>query len=185
MAEEFDLKETPFNPRIMETFLEFARRQKEANKADHGGAKVECRRCGDCCTWNFYKVQVSDKLIKELKSRDSDPHGYWILGDHILNFYLIFWDGEADEPCRTMRFTGPIGEDYYQFHKVSNRRQGYWVIAPDNWILLYSPNKCVNLLYDKDGLAMCKVYENRPKICRGYFCGRYPVIPKENNIMVL
>ena len=178
MSEEFDLASQPFNPRVMETFTDFIRRQKEET-VTHKGKKVKCIGCGDCCTWNFYKVQVSPKVIKDLKVHEQDPHGYWIMGDHILHFYQVFFDepNYANPPekfpvaenCKFMHFAGPIGDDYYQFQKEGNRRHGYWVVAPDNWIVLYSVNKCQHVTAD----MKCGIYETRPKVCRGYYCGRY------------
>jgi Fe-S-cluster containining protein len=173
--DEFDPSKLPANPFLMESFLEFIRRQKEATKI-HKGKPVKCIGCGDCCTYNYYKMQVSPQLVKDLRAKKKYPHGHWVLANRAMHLFLTFWDGDDDEPVRTMRFTGPIGADYYEFHKVSGRRDGYWVLNEDGWICCYSPDKCQHLTDD----MKCEVYATRPKICRGYYCGRYLVNPDDD-----
>jgi hypothetical protein len=119
-------------------------------------------------------MHLMGDIVKEMRSRDRDPHGWWILGDHVLNLYIPYWTpGGGDDKVATTRFTGPISDDYYEFHKVTNRRHGYWTLSQDNWVCCYSPNYCVHLGYDAEHLATCDVYATRPRICSAYFCGRH------------
>lgn len=79
--------------------------------------------------------------------------------------------------CCTMAFIGlhsvKKGEDrqelarWLAFHNCRMK----WMSTDEGQILLTGiPLICKHLGYNKDGIAFCKIYENRPVICREHKC---------------
>lgn len=166
---DFDMEELPFNPKINETVVEFLSRQRVMPGPDpDGDIKYECRRCGDCCQWFFYKLNVPQDLADQLNMRFKDPHGYWVLSDKLQCYMPV---GPGEPGAEIFHFSGNLPEGHYDYCVVSGRRWGYWVLEEADKVVVYSPAKCTRLVGDN----FCEIYKERPDICRAYQCGRYPV----------
>lgn len=65
------------------------------------------------------------------------------------------------------------GEDHQEFGKwlAFHRCDPKWMQTEEGEVLLVKiPLVCKHLSYDKDGIASCKIYDERPKICRDHEC---------------
>lgn len=164
---DFDMVELPFNPKMNETVVEFLNRQGIMSSPDPD-LKYECRRCGDCCRWFYYKLIVPQDLADQLYMRFEAPHGYWVLTDK-LQCYMPVRPGEPD--AQIFHFEGNLPEGHVDYCVTAGRRWGYWVLEEKDKVVVYSPVKCIHLVDEN----VCDIYEDRPDICRAYQCGRYPV----------
>lgn len=82
--------------------------------------------------------------------------------------------------CCTMAFIGlhsiKKGEDKQEFaqwlayHQCGVR----WMQTDesDQVLLVKIPIVCKHLSYNNAGIASCKIYEDRPRICRDHLCGK-------------
>ncbi len=181
--EDFNKEVLPYNPILMETVHDFLEKQKEATKAAHGKySEFECRGCGDCCVYNYYGMNVDSSLMDKLYTTGlKDFYGYWILtraeedpgmGTQLHCYMPI--PGAKKKELRMFHFSGNLSPDQYDFLIFSGRRHGYWVMRDDGKLLIYNPAKCIHY---EEGLG-CDAYDKRPKVCRIYFCGRYPKAPE-------
>lgn len=173
MAEEYR-EDNPGNPRLMDTFRDYTERLKKfvTGTIWPPGTKFECRGCGDCCTWHYYKFPIDKALKDHLLSMMPEPHGFWLLLDDHLRIELPVWNQAKNGEIPKFFVKGTIPENHLTFHKVTGRRHGYWVLY-ESTIIVYSPVSCIHL--NEEGL--CDIYEERPRVCRQYLCGKYPVIP--------
>jgi Fe-S-cluster containining protein len=67
------------------------------------------------------------------------------------------------------------GEDHQEFGKwlAFHHCTPRWMPTDDGEVLLVKiPLVCKHLSYDNDGLAGCKIYEKRPKICQDHKCNK-------------
>ena len=175
---DLDEKEIPFNPKLTETVVEFLRRQRiMAGPEDFPeGTEFECRRCGDCCRWNYYFLDAPQSLIDQLYMVGPRyPHGYWvlILADEVepLNMYMPTWNPSVDE-AKMFHFGGNIPEKHKRFCRRTGRTHGYWVLNDAGKISVYCPSPCEHLTENN----LCAIYSHRPEVCREYMCARYPII---------
>jgi Fe-S-cluster containining protein len=171
MTEEFDVENQPGNPRLMDTFEQYVGRLKRfVTKTQWPpGTKFDCVGCGDCCTWHFYKFKAPADLGDELRSHLREPHGWWVLVDEGLRLTMLLEGGE------TFWFKGKLPPAHLEFHKVTGRHHGYWVLNKEGMIVCYSPVSCIHL----NDEMRCDIYEDRPRVCRMYYCGKYPILPEE------
>jgi len=79
VVEEFDLERLPGNPRICETVAEFLMRNRKFVSHWPPGIEYECKKCGECCTWNFIIMNMDEELTSTLRKRAKYPHGSWIV----------------------------------------------------------------------------------------------------------
>lgn len=158
----------PFNPKLNETVVEFLSRQRIAGKRDPD-KEYECRRCADCCRWNYYKLDAGQKLVDQLYMLGPKrPHGYWVLLDN-LHCYMPVRPGEKD--ATLFHFEGKIPDSQISFSRRTGRTWGYWVLDDDDKVVMYCPIECRHLTENN----LCAIYNDRPQVCRDYLCGRYPV----------
>lgn len=164
-GEEFDMERLPGNPRMneaVETFL--LRQRKFIGKLDFPpGTKFECIGCGDCCKWNFFILNTDLDLIGKLRELTKYPHGSWT---------LIEPKRIRVEMPPGFVFMGNIPQDQSEFIMRTGRRWGYWVLNERGKVVLYNPTPCIHLLEDNS----CGIYDDRPRVCKAYFCGRHPII---------
>jgi len=171
MNEEFDIKDNPGNPRINEIFVDYADKLREQGEQEtKEGVEYECRGCGDCCTWYFYKFDIPLELVAELRSHMVNPHGYWMFVDNAFEVTMPLWKKYKEgKPIPAFRFRGQLPPKHIDFHKVTGRLHGYWVLNDEDLIVNYSPVACIHL----NKSMKCGIYAKRPKICREYYCGKY------------
>lgn len=165
MAEEFDLERLPGNPRMCETVRDFLTRQRKfmGRTKWPPGTKFECHGCADCCRWYFIILNTDDKLAEELITRVKYPHGFWVLMPE--NRLKVQMPG--------FFFFGNIPSDQREFITVTGRTWGYWVLNKKRGKpVIYTPTPCIHLTDENK----CEIYEERPRVCKVYFCGRYPII---------
>lgn len=173
--DEKDL-ELPGHPCLQETVTEFLRRQKELlSKAPEFKAEAyECRRCGDCCEYNFYALKIQSKLLKQLYTLAVYPHGYWVIIEDKIHCYMPVWSREAKSDL--LHFDGYLPKDHIEFLSRTGRRHGYWVLDTEKErIMIYNPVPCEQFIKNIENKAACSIYSDRPQICRDYTCGRYPI----------
>lgn len=178
--EEYDPKQLPGNPKLLKDVFEFLEERKKEVRI-YAEGEHECHRCGDCCKWNYFILNIPSEIMDLLyKTPPKYYHGYWIvtfaretpdMGTKLNLFMPI--PQAAEEGQRMFFFSGDLPRPYLDFLNTTGRRHGYWVMQSDGKIVVYSPSPCEHL--EDDGL--CGIYEERPQICRNYTCGRYPVMP--------
>lgn len=163
------------NPCLQETVRSFLERQKKMLSEDpkFKAEKYECRRCGDCCMWNYYVLDITTepKLLDQLYMLAKYPHGYWVLVQDKIILYMPFWSKKQNG---SLDFEGNLPDKHIEHLTKTGRMHGYWVLDKNDKILVYNPVPCVHLIKDGD-LYACAIYEDRPQVCRSYICGRYPV----------
>ena len=164
MAEEFDLEQLPGNPRMLEVVTDFLMRQRKLVSQTEWppGTEFECKRCGSCCTWFFMFLVVDEELNVELRKRVKYPHGSWIMEG-----------GQISRQMPGYAFTGNIPVDQAEYMTKAGRHWGYWVLNAAGKVAVYNPTPCIHLVDGK-----CAIYEDRPSICKKYFCRRYPISEK-------
>ena len=168
-----DEENQPFNAVLNETVAEFLEKQKaKLRKILPEDGKYECRRCGDCCKWNYYHLNIDNQnLIDKLYMEGTKmPHGYWVLIEGKMNFYMPTWKGKKNK-SKLVHFDGALPPKHTEFLKVTGRMHGYWVLNKNDKVVVYSPTPCEHLTKKN----MCRIYAKRPEICKDYLCGRYPV----------
>lgn len=157
----------------METFREFVHRQRKfvTQIKWPPGTRFECRRCGDCCTWNFWNFRVPLETLELIKRESkSSTHGNWILLKNRLRCALPIRVDENE--YKEFIFSGLLPPDHLEFLEVTGRFHGYWVLNENDRIVVYSPVKCIHLTDE----GLCGIYMDRPRVCQVYICRRYPVI---------
>lgn len=176
MFDEIDLneEELPFNPILNMTVAEFLDEQKVASGRDPD-AKYECRRCGDCCKWNYFNLIPPQTLIDQIYMVGPKyPHGYWVLIRGVdrdsLHLYMPTWTPREGE-AKLFHFEGNIPLKHIDFFWRTGRTHGYWVLNKKEKIVVYCPCICQHLTED----GLCSIYEDRPLVCQEYLCGRYPM----------
>jgi Fe-S-cluster containining protein len=169
MSEEFD-EENEGNPRLMDTFEEYIARLKKFVTTTQWppGTKFDCVGCGDCCTWHFYKFKAPADLQDELKSHMPEPHGYWAVQEEGLRLTM-----PLKEEGKAFWFKGKLPPSHLELHKVTGRLHGYWVLNKKGMIVNYSPVSCIHL----NEKNRCDIYDDRPRVCQQYYCGKYPILP--------
>ena len=174
-GDDFNEEALPFNPILMQTVHDFLEEQKKATKQVHGThpyEDFECKRCGDCCSYNYYTITIDPGLREMFNTTGKrDFYGYWILIEDPamgtnLHFYMPIPEAKQKE-LRMFQFSGKLTEEHHEFLKVRGRH-GYWVLREDGKLIAYNPSPCPHL-----ERGLCAIYEKRPKICRSYTCGRY------------
>ena len=73
--------------------------------------------------------------------------------------------------CLYAKFTLPVAPDisrdmarWYQMH-------GCACVIKDDYIRVMIPYICQNLAFDPESnMSICKIYEDRPQICKDYLC---------------
>uniref|UniRef100_A0A6M3LZ21 Putative zinc-or iron-chelating protein n=1 Tax=viral metagenome TaxID=1070528 RepID=A0A6M3LZ21_9ZZZZ len=164
--------ELPGNPCLQETVADFLRRQKSMLSEDLGQDSdgYECKRCGDCCTWNYYVLDINDpKLLDSLYMLAKYPHGYWRLDQKKIRMYMPFSKNGL------MDFDGVLPDKHIEHLTKTGRMHGYWVLDTKNdKILVYNPVPCLQLAKDGDQYY-CIIYKDRPQVCKDYSCRRYPI----------
>lgn len=176
--EDLDEKNQPSNPKLSETVHQFLMRQRELADQQKYPPETEfdCIRCGDCCRYNFYHLNVNDRrLLDQLYMLNENPHGYWVLmDDGKLAGYMPIWVKSAKAPM--LSFDGPLPKEHIDFLMRTGRRHGYWVLAKEiDEIVIYNPAPCHHFVDNKLGPTSCAIYFNRPEICKMYSCRRYPI----------
>lgn len=174
-TEDLDEVNQPANPKLNETVHQFLLRQKQlADERKYPTATIfRCIRCGDCCRYNYYHMNVSEKgLLDKLYMLNKFPNGYWVLTDGgKLCGYMPLWDNPKSN---MLSFDGPLPEGHIDFLTRTGRRHGYWILAKETEeMVIYTPVPCVHLINGDP--ASCGIYENRPEICKNYSCRRYPL----------
>lgn len=173
-VEEFDLENAPQNPRLLFTFRQFIQWQKEKlEKHWPEGIEFECRKCADCCTWNYFFFQSdSEDLIRMTHDvGGSNPHGWWVLTGDNLRLWLPRRAVETEtKEVPVLSFDGRLPDKHLDFLRTTGRRHGYWVMNKADDYVIYSPTPCQHL--QENGL--CAIYEDRPQVCRDYSCKRFP-----------
>jgi len=169
MSEEYD-PDNAGNPRLMETFDQYVGRLRRFVKQTEWppGTKMDCIGCGDCCTWHFWKFKAPADLRDELHKHMVEPHGNWAVVEGALKLTMPLGEGRA------FFFKGDLPPNHLEFHLVTGRHHGYWVLNKEGMVVNYSPVSCIHL--DED--MMCDIYETRPRVCRMYYCGKYPILPE-------
>lgn len=171
MFDEPDLneKELPFNPILNETVVEFLSRQRIACEPDPDKV-YGCVKCGDCCRWNYYKLDAGTKLVDQLYMHGPKrPHGYWVLMENSLHCYMPVKPGTKE--ATMFHYEGNIPQVHVDFCKRTGRTWGYWVLDDEDKAVIYCPMECQQLTENN----LCAIYEDRPQVCRDYLCGRHPV----------
>ena len=90
------------------------------------------------------------------------PHGSWTL----------------IEPKRIrvempgVSFMGNIPPNQSDFIMRTGRRWGYWTLNARDKVVLYNPTPCIH--HTEEG--RCGIYDERPRVCKVYFCRRHPII---------
>ena len=179
-SDDLDHNEQPYNPRINESIHDFLEAQgKEAKRRKEiPGAKFSCHRCGDCCRYYYFHLDPPRDLIQIIVGDgEATPHGAWVMvkepGDkeEKIRLTMPVWNKKpVDGKIPMLDFKGNLEKDVIEFLKATRRRHGYWVLNKNDDIVVYSPSYCGQLV----GKNRCKIYNNRPKVCRNYFCGRHP-----------
>lgn len=164
-AEDFDLDFLTGNPAICETVGEFLQRRRElvTEAKWPEGTKFRCEKCGDCCNWNYLILNVDEELNALLRGMVKYPHGSWVMED----------PGHIAVSMPGFTFTGNIPPSQTDYIMRTGRNWGYWVLNTHDQIVLYNPTPCIHLTDDK----LCGIYENRPLVCREYYCRRHPILP--------
>jgi len=164
VVEAFDLERLSGNPRISETVEEFLARKREfvSQIVWPPGIEYECKKCGDCCTWNFNVVKIDEEKIRILRERAKYPHGSWILNE----------DRQLTVKMPGLSFTGSMPPVHIEYINRTGRHWGYWVLNARGNVVLYNPTPCIHLTEDKT----CGIYENRPRACVAYSCRRHPIL---------
>lgn len=164
VVEEFDLERLPGNPRMCETVKEFLTRQRKFVSQIHwpSGIEFECKKCADCCSWNFIVMNMDEELTSALRERAKYPHGSWVMEE---DSKITIW-------MPGYRFGGNIPADQTEYIMKTGRHWGYWVLNVHEKVVLYNPTPCIHLTEDK----LCGIYEDRPHVCKIYFCRRYPIL---------
>ncbi len=157
----------PGNPRLCETVKDFIRRQQEFGRLTQWppGTEFECKGCGDCCEWHFILLNANKEFVKVTRARVKDPHGFW----RLVEKRRI----KIQMPDFLFVAIGP--PNLIEFLTITGRTWGYWVLNQNEEIVLYNPIPCIHLTEDR----RCAIYEERPKVCKPYFCRRHPIIPVE------
>ncbi|MCK4266699.1 MAG: YkgJ family cysteine cluster protein [Thermoplasmata archaeon] len=125
------------------------------------GTKFECRGCGDCCKWNFIILSPGEELAAMLRERAKYPHGSWIVEEERIRLQMPGFF-----------FKGTVPKNQLEFITRTGRSWGYWVLNARDKVALYNPTACIHLMEED----RCAIYEERPRACVAYFCGRHPVI---------
>jgi len=164
VVEAFDLERLSGNPRISETVEEFLARKREfvSQIVWPPGIEFECKKCGDCCTWNFIVMHMDGEVICALRERAKYPHGSWILNE----------DRKLTVQMPGYMFMGSIPPVQTEYINRTGRHWGYWILNARGEVVLYNPTPCIHLTEDK----LCGIYEDRPRFCREYFCRRHPIL---------
>ena len=193
MSEEFNV-DAPFNPKINKIFAEFIERQRAAQPEYPEGTKFECRQCGECCTWHYFRVNVQPRVRDGLPKWHRRPNGFWILESSAskLHFFMPVPKQLTPDPKRPwfgtmvnavpIHFEGPLPKEHIEFLTVTGRMHGYWVLNDEGKVAVYCPTECQHLTGVLAPGAQrvqghCAIYPKRPQICRDYWCRRYPVAP--------
>jgi len=174
-SEDLDEVNQPANPKLNETVHQFLQKQKQlADERKYPpGTRFLCIRCGDCCRYNYYHLDISKKsLLDRLYMSSKFPNGYWVLMDEgKLSCYMPLWD---DPKSKMLSFDGPLPQEHVDFLMRTGRRHGYWVLAREtDEMVVYTPVPCVHLIEGPP--TSCAIYGDRPEICRMYSCKRYPI----------
>ncbi len=166
---EFDMERLPGNPRMTETVERFLGRQRKfiSSLQFPPGTKFECIGCGDCCRWNYVMLNTDLELTEKLRERAKYPHGPWTLISDVGE------EGRIRVEMPGFMFIGNIPPDQTEFIIRTGRRWGYWTLNARDKVVLYNPTPCIH--HGED--SKCRIYEDRPRVCRVYFCGRHPIIP--------
>ena len=168
--------ELPGNPCLQATVREFLDQQKKmlSENPEFKAEAYECRRCGDCCLWNYYALTIQAKLLKQLYLLAPYPHGYWVLIEGKIHCYMPVWSKPSES--NLLHFDGYLPKKHTDFLARTGRRHGYWVLDTEkDKILVYNPVPCNHLVNDIENRASCDIYMDRPEVCRDYTCGRYPI----------
>lgn len=170
-SEEFDL-EHQGNPKMLETVTDFLMRQRKlVSQTDWPpGTRFECKKCADCCTWFFMLLVVDEELNVELRKRVKYPHGSWIMEEG-ENTSSTSPSHQISLQMPGYRFTGNIPVVQAEYMTKAGRHWGYWVLNATGKVALYNPTPCIRLVE-----GMCEIYEDRPQVCKEYFCRRHAVI---------
>ena len=157
------MERLPGNPRMCETVEQFLGRQRKFTSSlkYHPGTKFEFIGCGDCCKWNYIMLETDEDLINKLEEMAKYPHGGW----------AMIKENRIRVEMPGFSFIGNIPPDQSEFIMRTGRRWGYWTVNARGKVVLYNPTPCIHLEDNK-----CGIYEDRPRVCRVYFCGRHPII---------
>lgn len=170
---EFDEKNQPGNPYLLETVQDFLQRLKATTQKRKfpPGTKFECHRCGECCKWHYFHLNISNqKLLDQMYMFGlPQPHGYWVLFDGKINCYMPVWSKEMEK--KLFHFDGFLPKLHTNFLNRTRRKHGYWVLNENDKVVIYCPVRCIHLTENN----LCSIYPDRPEICRMYSCERYPV----------
>lgn len=174
LSDTLDEENQPGNPYLLETVHDFLEKLKaKARKRRFPpGTKFLCKKCGECCRWYYFHLNVSErKLIDQLYMLGPpEPHGNWALAETgKLNCWMPVWKKESK--TNILHFDGPLPKMHTDFLMKTERRHGYWILNKKDKIVIYSPVSCMHLTKDK----LCAIYPDRPDMCREYSCGRYPI----------
>jgi len=161
-GEWLDVELLPGNPRVCEVAYEQWEFLQE--RPYPAGMSWECKRCGDCCRWNFMVLRPMElgavrKMVAELRSRAEYPHGSWDLTE----------DDELRMKMPGASFTGMRQPEQAEFLRLTGRAWGYWVLKGGQ-VVLYNPTSCIHLSEDN----LCEIYDDRPETCQAYSCRRFP-----------
>jgi len=170
--EDLDQEKLPFGPKFNETIVEFLSRQRVMKSPEDypEGTEFECRRCGDCCRYNYYKLDPPQNLVDQLTMIGPKyPNGYWVLIENQIHCYMPCWAKENES--KMFHFEGNLPQKHIELCWITGRTHGYWVLEGNDKIVIYCPTKCQHLI----GKNVCDIYEDRPQVCREYICNRYPV----------
>lgn len=63
----------------------------------------------------------------------------------------------------------PIDQDEKEIARLASYH-GCEPMEYNGKLAIKVPNPCKHLSWDEDGKAVCLIYENRPIVCREYFC---------------
>jgi len=58
---------------------------------------------------------------------------------------------------------------YFDAHKIKNITR---IMDNIEYFILILPNSCEHLIKNESGICSCAIYDNRPEICKNYFCER-------------
>jgi len=166
--------ELPGSPLLLRTVKDFLMEQKKQLKETGGpDGEYKCLRCGDCCRWNFYSLDIKPKLLDQLYMLGAPyPHGYWVLIERKIHCYMPVWSKQDES--NLLHFDGFLPDKHIEFLIRTGRRHGYWVLDTENdKILVYNPVPCIHLV-DEGEATHCDIYEDRPQVCVDYTCERYP-----------
>lgn len=162
----------PCNPGIFELFKERMEEHRNLVKSYPSGTKFECKGCGDCCRWaySFFEIELSlfERLIK---LGVPQPHGAWLLIDDEIRIGMPVFPEKSKGDLSQFSFTGLLPPSHLEWLRFTGRRHGYWRLVSLNRVVIYSPVDCIHLTEE----ILCDDYENRPQLCREYYCGKYPL----------